>query len=74
MIGKPAEFGQQKKDDYTAHHYHQVSDEVNPEWDLSGAAQDMQFLSSEVGFRKLQKRQISRNEMEPNSKRNATRC
>ena len=48
VIGKPAEFGQQKKDDYTAHHYHQVSDEVNPEWDLSGAAQDMQLLF-EVG-------------------------
>jgi Zn-dependent M28 family amino/carboxypeptidase len=49
VIGKPAGFGQQKKDDYTAHHYHQVSDEVNPEWDLSGAAQDMQLLL-EVGY------------------------
>lgn len=49
VIGKPAEFGQQEKDDYTAHHYHQVSDEVNPEWDLSGAAQDMQLLF-EVGY------------------------
>ena len=49
VIGKLAEFGQQKKDDYTAHHYHQVSDEVNPEWDLSGAAQDMQLLF-EVGY------------------------
>ena len=49
VIGKPAEFGQQKKDDYTAHHYHQVSDEVNPEWNLSGAAQDMQLLF-EVGY------------------------
>jgi Zn-dependent M28 family amino/carboxypeptidase len=49
VIGKPAEFGQQKKDDYTAHHYHQVSDEVNPEWDLSGAAQDMQLLF-EIGY------------------------
>src|SRR5204863_763619 len=29
FIGKPADFGQQKKDDYTDHHYHQVSDEVN---------------------------------------------
>ena len=39
FIGKPANFGQQKKDDYTAHHYHQVSDEVDPNWDLSGAVQ-----------------------------------
>jgi Zn-dependent M28 family amino/carboxypeptidase len=49
FIGKPADFGQQKKDDYTAHHYHQVSDEVNPEWDLSGAVQDIQLLF-EVGY------------------------
>ena len=28
FIGKPADFGHQKKDDYTAHRYHQVSDEV----------------------------------------------
>src|SRR6184192_1983356 len=49
FIGKPADFGQQKKDDYTAHHYHQVSDEVNPEWDLSGAVQDVQLLF-EVGY------------------------
>jgi len=49
FIGKPADFGQQKKDDYVAHHYHQVSDEVNPEWDLSGAVQDVQLLF-EVGY------------------------
>jgi len=46
---KPANFGQQKKDDYTAHHYHQVSDEVDPNWDLSGAVQDVQLLF-EVGY------------------------
>src|SRR6266403_1334144 len=49
FIGKPADFGQQKKDDYTAHHYHQVSDEVNPEWDLAGAVEDIQLLF-EVGY------------------------
>ena len=49
FIGKPADFGQQKKDDYTAHHYHQISDEVNPNWDLSGAVQDVQLLF-EVGY------------------------
>jgi Zn-dependent M28 family amino/carboxypeptidase len=49
FIGKPADFGQQKKDDYIAHHYHQVSDEVNPEWDLAGAVQDIQLLF-EVGY------------------------
>ncbi|MBO0694870.1 MAG: M28 family peptidase [Verrucomicrobia bacterium] len=49
FIGKPADFGQQKRDDYTAHHYHQVSDEVDPNWDLSGAVQDVQLLF-EVGY------------------------
>src|SRR6266567_1303974 len=49
FVGKPANFGQQKKDDYTAHHYHQVSDEVDPNWDLSGAVQDIDLLF-EVGY------------------------
>jgi len=49
FIGKPANFGQQKKDDYTAHRYHQVSDEVDPNWDLSGAVQDIDLLF-EVGY------------------------
>jgi Zn-dependent M28 family amino/carboxypeptidase len=49
FIGKPPDFGQQKKDDYTAHHYHQVSDEVDPNWDFSGAVQDVQLLF-EVGY------------------------
>jgi Zn-dependent M28 family amino/carboxypeptidase len=49
FIGKPADFGQQKKDDYTEHRYHQVSDEVDPNWDLSGAIQDIDLLF-EVGY------------------------
>ena len=49
FIGKPADFGQQKKDDYTEHRYHQVSDEVDPNWDLSGAVQDIDLLF-EVGY------------------------
>jgi Zn-dependent M28 family amino/carboxypeptidase len=49
FIGKPADFGRQKKDDYTAHRYHQVSDEVDSNWDLSGAVQDIDLLF-EVGY------------------------
>lgn len=49
VIGKPPGFGQQKKDEYVAKHYHQPSDEVNPEWDLSGAAGDLRLLL-EVGY------------------------
>ena len=31
--------GQQRGDDYTAHRYHQPSDEYSPDFDLRGAAQ-----------------------------------
>lgn len=48
VIGQPAGYGREKKSDYTAHHYHQPSDEVNPAWDLSGAAEDIALLF-EVG-------------------------
>jgi Zn-dependent M28 family amino/carboxypeptidase len=39
VIGKPAGWGAQQDDDYTAHRYHQPSDEYRPDFDLSGAAQ-----------------------------------
>lgn len=44
VIGKPSGYGKEKRDEYTAHDYHQVSDEIKPDWDLSGAAQDAQLL------------------------------
>ena len=43
-IGKPAGYGKQKKDEYTANDYHSPSDEVKPDWDLSGAAEDGKLL------------------------------
>jgi len=49
VIGKPPEFGQQKKDEYVAQHYHQPSDQVDPAWDMAGGAEDLQLLS-EVGY------------------------
>ena len=48
-IGKPAGYGMQKRDEYTNNDYHSVSDEVKPDWDLSGAVQDMATLFR-VGF------------------------
>jgi len=39
-IGKPAGYGMQKRDEYTSKDYHAVSDEVKPDWDLSGAVED----------------------------------
>src|SRR6266496_2273728 len=49
IIGKPLEYGKQKRDEFVAKHYHQPSDEVDPGWDLSGAVQDVQLLF-EVGY------------------------
>ena len=49
IIGKPPEYGKQKRDEFVEKHYHQPSDEVDPSWDLSGAVQDIQLLF-EVGY------------------------
>jgi Zn-dependent M28 family amino/carboxypeptidase len=50
FIGKPPSYGQQKRDEYTKADYHAPSDEVKPDWDLSGAAEDAQLLFA-VGYR-----------------------
>jgi Zn-dependent M28 family amino/carboxypeptidase len=52
-IGKSADFGQRKQDEYTAKDYHKVSDEVKPDWDLGGAALDLKLLA-ELGYRLAQ--------------------
>ncbi len=48
-IGKPPGFGKDKSEDYTAHHYHKVSDTVRTDWDLSSAVEDTQLLF-QVGY------------------------
>jgi Zn-dependent M28 family amino/carboxypeptidase len=48
-IGQPAGYGEEKRNEYTANDYHTVSDEVKPNWDLSGAAEDLKLLFR-VGF------------------------
>jgi len=47
-IGKPSDYGKQKRDYYTEHDYHKPSDEVKPDWDLSGAVEDLRVFF-EVG-------------------------
>ncbi len=44
FIGKPADFGEKLIQDYIAHDYHKVTDEVRPDWTFEGAAQDTEFL------------------------------
>jgi len=49
-IDKPADYAKQKQDEYTEKNYHKVSDEVKPDWDLSGAAEDLKAIL-EAGYR-----------------------
>jgi Zn-dependent M28 family amino/carboxypeptidase len=49
-IGKPADYAQKKRDEYTEKNYHKVSDEIKQDWDLSGAVEDARLLL-EVGDR-----------------------
>jgi Zn-dependent M28 family amino/carboxypeptidase len=50
FVGKPPEYSQQKRDEYNKRDYHQPSDEIKPDWDLSGAAEDSDLLLA-VGYR-----------------------
>ena len=47
-IGKPADFGKTKRAEYIDKDYHKVTDEIKPDWDLSGAVEDIRLLF-EVG-------------------------
>ncbi|MCC6771660.1 MAG: M28 family peptidase [Gemmatimonadaceae bacterium] len=49
-IGKPASFGRERRDAYTANDYHQPQDEIKPGWEMSGAVQDLQLLLA-MGYR-----------------------
>ena len=53
FVGKPPGYGKQKRDEYTNRDYHAPSDEVKPDWDLSGAREDAQLLLA-VGYRVAQ--------------------
>jgi Zn-dependent M28 family amino/carboxypeptidase len=49
VIGKPAGWGKAKRQEYTDRDYHQVTDVIKPDWDLSGAAEDAALLF-QVGY------------------------
>ena len=50
FVGKPAGYGDRKRAEYIRDDYHRPSDQVKPDWDLTGAAEDLQVLF-EVGRR-----------------------
>jgi Zn-dependent M28 family amino/carboxypeptidase len=53
FVGKPADYGKRMRDDYTEHRYHKPSDVVLPDWDLSGAREDLKVFFT-VGYRVAQ--------------------
>ncbi len=44
IIGQPAGYGRDRRDEFVRADYHKVSDEIKPWWDLRGAAQDAGVL------------------------------
>jgi len=53
VIGKPAGYAMQRREEYTAHDYHKPSDEIKPDWDLTGGVADLQLFLA-VGYRVAQ--------------------
>jgi Zn-dependent M28 family amino/carboxypeptidase len=53
FVGKPADFGEQKRREYISNDYHKPTDQIKPGWDLTGAVEDLQVLL-EVGYRVAQ--------------------
>jgi Zn-dependent M28 family amino/carboxypeptidase len=53
FVGKSADYGQKVRDEYTNNRYHSPKDVITPDWDLSGAAEDLKLLLA-VGYRVAQ--------------------
>ena len=51
--GKDAKFSETKRNEYTSKDYHKVSDEIKPDWNLTGAVDDAQLLTM-IGYRVAQ--------------------
>ncbi len=50
IANKPAGYGMQKRDEYTTTRYHKPQDEIQPDWDLTGAVEDLK-LALTIGYR-----------------------
>jgi Zn-dependent M28 family amino/carboxypeptidase len=53
FVGQPAGWGKKLHDAWEENDYHSPSDEVRPDWDMSGAVQDLQLFLT-VGYRVAQ--------------------
>lgn len=56
-IDKDPTYSKQKRDEYTEKDYHKVSDQIKPDWDLSGAVEDAQMLTW-IGYRIAQEQKL----------------
>jgi Zn-dependent M28 family amino/carboxypeptidase len=50
FVGKDPDYGKKKRDEYTNNDYHAPSDQIKPDWDLTGAVDDAELLFA-VGYR-----------------------
>ena len=49
-VGKPEQWGRERRDEYIRLYYHKPSDEFDPNWDLTGLVEDLRLLFR-VGYR-----------------------
>jgi Zn-dependent M28 family amino/carboxypeptidase len=47
---KPTDYGMQKRNEYTETRYHKPQDEVRPDWDMTGAVEDLKLFLT-MGYR-----------------------
>jgi Zn-dependent M28 family amino/carboxypeptidase len=50
FVGKPEGYGMQRRKEFTTNDYHKPQDEIKPDWDLSGAVQDLHLFLA-MGYR-----------------------
>lgn len=44
FVGRPEAWGREQREQWESTHYHQPSDELTPDWDLSGAVEDVKLV------------------------------
>jgi len=69
-VGKPDDWGTKLREEYTAKHYHQPSDEVQPDWVTTGTTEEADFYLR-VGYKVAQSDTIP--EWRPGNEFKATR-
>jgi Zn-dependent M28 family amino/carboxypeptidase len=50
FAGKPGDYGMQKRNEYTETRYHKPQDEIQPDWDMTGAVEDLKLFLT-MGYR-----------------------